>query len=243
MAFFFSPKTNDFNSLLNIIKNFLVELNDDNKDLDEFKEKNETMIGKAVIIYFNDKNRDNIVDYFLKEYNAYNLPFITFVGTSQENHEIENKIINLIKMRKKIDKNIFKYIDKTLENNIIHLTINLINCAGFYNEIGNELRFPKKFIYDELLEIYLNGRYKKKKINFSTFNILVCGRPGVGKSAFINIMIKSMICKVSFGGEGTSRISKYIHPTFPIVFYDTPGISTENKFNKITDFLGKEINN
>lgn len=40
--------------------------------------------------------------------------------------------------------------------------------------------------------------------NFSTFNILLCGRPVVGKSTFINGMIKTMICMS--GREGNALI-------------------------------------
>ena len=60
-----------------------------------------------------------------------------------------------------------------------------------------------------------------------SFNIIVLGRPGAGKSSFINKMISTMICKAGMGGECSSRIIKYLHRLFPITFFDTPGISTE----------------
>ena len=63
-----------------------------------------------------------------------------------------------------------------------------------------------------------------------TINILICGKPGIGKSTLINIILGKNKC---FSGIGTSsltqRVVKYIHDKYPIVIYDTPGF--ENKAN------------
>ena len=92
MAFFFSPKTNDFEISLDNIKTFIEEHNSF-EDLDDFQEKSERRIGKTVIIYFNDNYMDNIIDYFLKQHNHYLLPLIIFIGSQKENDELKNKII------------------------------------------------------------------------------------------------------------------------------------------------------
>ena len=116
----------------------------------------------------------------------------------------------------------------------MNLTTNIIDSASFYNEIRNELKFPKQLIYDKLMDKYLDDQLKY----ISTFNIYVCGRPGAGKRTFINRLIKSISYK-AVGGESSSRILKYIHPTFPISLYETPEIDSEYKIMKITDLISK----
>lgn len=44
-----------------------------------------------------------------------------------------------------IDPNVFKFINlnEGLEINLIDMNINLIEWAAFYNELGDEFKFPK----------------------------------------------------------------------------------------------------
>lgn len=239
--FFFSPKISDLEKIKDNIVTFLEDHNDDD-DYDDFKENSKTRIGKTTIVYFNDKNIDSIIDYFLKEHNPYFMPFIIFIGSEEENKELHNKILKGIKdLKKNIDPHTFKYciFNKDVDNFLINLNMNLIECAAFYNELGDEFKFPKNFMDDKLMENDLNEILQ----NFATFNILICGRPGVGKSTFINNMIKAMICKASVGEECSSKIVKYIHRSLPITFYDTPGISTEQRMKDIIDLIKKKISN
>lgn len=65
-----------------------------------------------------------------------------------------------------------------------------------FNQLGDEIGFPKNLVKEGLLE-------KDKELmikNSFTFNILVCGKPGVGKSTFINRIMGEEKC---FSGKGT----------------------------------------
>jgi len=236
--FFFSPKISDIKKIKENTKLFINE-HKKLKDLDDFKEGSKTRINKTTILYFNDTNTDGFIKYFLDEHNSNYIPFIIFIGAEKTNIDIKNKINDLIiEKKKEIDSNLFKYstFNENVENNLINININLIECAAYYNELGDEFKFPKKFMDDKLMEKDLKEFLK----NFSTFNILVCGRPGAGKSTFINGMIKAMICKAAKGEECSQRIIKYIHRKFPLTFFDTPGISTDDKIQTIIDLIKKK---
>ena len=233
--FFFAKKTSDLETIIENSKAFIKDHNGED-DLDDFHEKSKTRIGKTTIIYFNDSNKDKYVDYFISNYNVYLIPFIIFIGTEEETNQLKAKIVKDIKDKdKKIDPNIFKFVifNENSENNLINLNLNLIECSAFYNELGDEFKFPKKFMDDNLMQKDINEIITK----FSTFNILICGRPGAGKSSFINFIIKAMICKAGHGGELSKRIIKYIHREYPLTLYDTPGISTEEKIYEIIELI------
>ena len=232
--YFFAPKTENSDEIIENTKNFCFDHYEE--DPDDFKENKDTRREKITILYFNDKNTENFVNYFLEKHNQKMIPFIIFIGKEEENKELKTKIDESIKkLKKEIDPNLFKFcnFDDDLENFLIQLTINLIECASFFNELGDEFKFPKKLIDDKVMEndlnIFMNSIF--------SFNIIVLGRPGVGKSSFINKMINSMICKAGMGGECSSRIIKYLHRIFPITFFDTPGISTPEKVEIILNLI------
>ena len=91
------------------------------------------------------------------------------------------------------------------------------------------------------MEDKLFGNVVKEIIkNFSTLNILVCGKPGSGKSTFINRILYTTISKSQREGECFKRIIRYIHGTLPITFYDTPGISTQAFMKEIIGLIDKK---
>ena len=236
--YFFAPKTENFNEIRKNTKDFCLDHYEE--DPDDFLENKESRREKITILYFIDNNTDNFINVFLKDYNQKMIPFIIFIGKEEEIEKLKTKIKKLIKsLKKEIDPNLFKYcIFDDLENFLIQLTINLIECASFFNELGDEFKFPKKLIDDEVMEkdldVFINSIF--------SFNIMVLGRPGVGKSTFINKMINAMICKAGMGGECSSRIIKYLHRIFPITFFDTPGISTEKIVKTVLDLIRKKNN-
>jgi GTP-binding protein EngB required for normal cell division len=232
--YFFAPKTENFDEIKKNTLNFCEDHYEE--DPDDFLENKQTRQEKITILYFIDNNTDNFVNLFLKEYNQKKIPFIIFIGKEEETTQLKTKINQLIKtLKKEIDSNLFKYcyFNDDLENCLIQLTINLIECASFFNELGDEFKFPKKLVDDDVMENNLNSFLK----SIFSFNIIVLGRPGVGKSSFINKMINAMICKSGMGGECSSRIIKYLHRIFPITFFDTPGISTENIVEKVLKLI------
>ena len=235
--YFFAPKTENSDELKKNTKDFCLDHFEE--DPDDFLENKDSRKEKITIIYYIDKNIDNFVDYFLKEHHQKMIPFIIFVGKEEKNKELRTKIDKAIKtLKKEIDSNLFKFcnLGDDLEDFLIQLTIQLIECASFFNELGDEFKFPKKLIDDKVMEndlnIFVNSIF--------SFNIIVLGRPGAGKSSFINRMINAMICKAGMGGECSSKIIKYLHRVFPITFFDTPGISTENLADTVLNLIRKK---
>lgn len=240
--FFFGHKEKDFTEMRDNAKIFINEhINNTQNNLDDFNEVSKDRDGKNVILYFIDENKDNFLNYFIKDFNQFIEPLFIIVGNKDENEKIKQNIeksLASLKKTRNIDKNIFKFSNFTdnVDNNLLDLNFNLIETSEFYNELGDEFKFPKQLMDDELFDIVAKEMIK----NFSTLNILICGRPGVGKSTFINGMMKATVSRSRKGGECSSRIIRYIHRTLPIAFYDTPGMSTEDKMGEIIELIKKK---
>ena len=231
--FFFAQKNENFEETKERATHFYYDHYE--RDPDDFSEKNFTRKGKVLFLYFNDKYNYDFAQYFLKEFEE-NMPFIIFIGKEDENNALKEKINEEVKnLKVQIDTNFFKFSNLTdkIEDELIQLTINLIECASFFNELGDEFQFPKKLIDDKVMENDLKNFSK----HIFSFNIVILGRPGAGKSSFINKMINSVICKAGIGGECSSRIIKYLHRKYPITFFDTPGISEEKISNEVLELI------
>lgn len=231
--FFFAQKTENFEETKKSAKNFYYDHY--SRDPDDFSEKKFTRKGKVLFLYFNDKYNYDFAESLLEEFEE-NMPFIIFIGKDDENNKLKEKIIKKVKdLKVQIDTNFFKFTNLTdkIEDDLIQLTINLIECASFFNELGDEFKFPKKLIDDKVMENDL----KNFTNHIFSFNIAILGRPGAGKSSFINKMINSVICKAGIGGECSSRIIKYLHRKYPITFFDTPGISEEKISDEVLDLI------
>ena len=120
------------------------------------------------------------------------------------------------------------------EKDKIEQLINIIEITSYCNELGDEIGFPKKFINDSLLEA---DNQLMTKYSF-TFNILICGKPGSGKSTLINKILGKAKC---FSGKGTSSLTshvvKYIHDKYPLVIYDTPGFEKPTDIERIKQLI------
>ena len=240
--FFFAPKGKNSSEILENTKKFLKD-HDGFKDFDDFNEGNINRKGKIVILYFFDENINSFLNYFIKEYNQFKLPIMTIVGKKSDNEQLKGNINELIMELPKnrvINKNIFKFsnYDEEIGNYLINININLIESSSFYNELGDEYKYPKQFLDDKLFEEVIKNIFE----NFSTINILICGRAGVGKSTFINGILETAISRSRKGQECSQRIIKYIHRKLPITFYDSPGMSTEEKMQNIIDLIEKKNN-
>ena len=75
--------------------------------------------------------------------------------------------------------------------------------------------------------------------NSHSFNILVCGPAGVGKSTFINQFLEEKQAKEGEGVSVTHEITKYFHPKYPITIFDTPGFEDENTVNMVFNTIKK----
>ena len=238
--FFFAIQVEKFDLMLENIKQF-IEDHDSFIDFDDFNENSKTRLGKTVIMYFVDNNKDNFINYFVNKFNQFKIPLFIIVGNENINNQIKINIdesLKKLEVNRIIDSNIFKFTNfsESNENNLISLYMNLIECSAFYNELGDEYKYPKQFMDDKLFDKVI----KEIIQNFSTLNILVCGRPGVGKSTFINGILNKIISRCKKGEECSKRIIRYIHGTSPITFYDTPGISTEKIMDTIIELIEKK---
>ena len=113
---------------------------------------------------------ENLLEFYDKEPSTYHVNTIIVTKKKEEFVLPELKRINprLIRIVK--------------EDNIIDQLINIIEVTSYCNELGDEIGFPKLFVNDKLLE---KDSQLMIKDSF-TFNILVCGKPGSGKSMLIN---------------------------------------------------------
>ena len=187
---------------------------------------------KNIIVFFtglNDFKYQDLIYFYDNKAEIYR-PNILII--TDKNETISLKNLNL----KKINANLIKSIeaDKQLDINI-----HLIEVSAYYNQLGDEIGFPKNII-----DINLLDKDNELMIKYSfTFNILLCGRPGCGKSTLINKILGK---KKAYARKGDStltlRIVKYISDRYPIVFYDTPGIKEEKKGFETIQKLIKQKN-
>ena len=73
--------------------------------------------------------------------------------------------------------------------------------------------------------------------HLGTFNILVTGRPGVGKSTIINLILGEKRCRENQGRTVTRKIVKYVHKKYPLCLFDTPGFDSDKEINDVINII------
>ena len=94
--FFFAPKVNAFNDMLENTKKFL----EDHEGFDDFDDFNEGSLffnGKNTILYFIDENKNIFLDYFIKNHNQFHIPLFIIVGVEDEINILKDDIYKSIK--------------------------------------------------------------------------------------------------------------------------------------------------
>ena len=140
-----------------------------------------------------------------------------------------------IKNRLNLEKILNKDIVKSY---ILEMYLYLINAWFYYNNFGDDFAFEDlshdnlNILLKELTEQqYIKPENENKSKVF--FNILILGRPGVGKSTLVNLLCNS---KRSMEGKGinvTRFITKYVIKEYNISIYDTPGFEFDSEVNTI----------
>ena len=108
-------------------------------------------------MYFIDENKNKFVDYFIKQHNQYNIPLIIIVGKENENNQLKSDISTSIKeldRNRIIEPNIFKFsnLSEIEFNNLFNLNFNLFEFSAFYNQLGDEYKYPKKLMDEKVFD-------------------------------------------------------------------------------------------
>ena len=80
---------------------------------------------------------------------------------------------------------------------------------------------------------------EERENHLGTFNILVTGRPGVGKSTIINLILGEKRCRENQGRTVTRKIVKYVHKKYPLCLFDTPGFDSDKEINDVISIIKK----
>ena len=160
--------------------------------------------------------------FFIEDYNKYDEIKIK--------KDLEN--INFDYQDLRISKDYLKIfeLNPNKKDNALILFKNITELMVYYNELGDFFLFPEKILQE--LENFNKENYNQllKLNNPYTINILVTGRSGAGKSTLINKILNKKKCKSSNDDEAiTEKITKYKHEEYPLVIYDSPGISEKKK--------------
>lgn len=166
--------------------------------------------------------------------------FITFITVNKEITFSELKTYIEEDLEDEIDA---RNIDIIYYNEKDKLPIDLFNSlfykSCYFNEVGNEILLPN-------IQIDPNKIEKSPKKNHC-FNFLIIGKPGSGKSTFINILNGSKTAKEGTGGgKVTYNICKYViknKEKSNIIFYDTPGFGQDKELEKVQNYLENELKN
>ncbi len=180
---------------------------------------------KNLILFYcgENFNPQKFLEFYDKKAEIYHPQFIIITETNkkfeyQNLQKINPKFINIIPIEENFE-----------------LLIKILKICSYYNELGDEVGFPKMIIKKELINI--DSKLMSKYL--FTINCLVCGKTSAGKSLFINKILGENKC-MSFRSEKdslTSKIVKYIHSELPITVYDTPGFNKDEEIDKVEQLI------
>ena len=141
-------------------------------------------------------------------------PFLLFLTKKDENPNVLT-LFQFITNEFFDKRNVYAY--KFPTNNEEKQNINnfFISSMNYYQEIGET----------------------SNQSSSQTFNILICGPAGVGKSSFINQFLQEKRAKEGEGLSVTHEITSYVHSKYPIRIFDTPGFEGEETVSMVQKAL------
>ena len=179
---------------------------------------------------------ENIRNFFKiimdEKFNTFYLPFFIFLIKDENDKSEFNKLIEeFITIDKR---NISCYIsplnEKDKEKNKELIKLKILKIFSYFFELGDNFIINNK-------EYKL---YKETKEELFPINILLLGKTQVGKSTFINTLLKEK--KAKEGGIGIKttkrKISYHIDET-PLIINDIEGFTGEETINKVIDIIKK----
>ena len=197
---------------------------------DAYDEKLNEKISNVLLEYLNFYDVlvisvDNLLDEYSKSafkffqgftQNKCKQPFILFLTKKDNNPNIQN-LFQFVSNEFFDKRNVFAKKFPTNEKEIEEIHKFFFKSMYYYHEVGNT----------------------ENNAQVQTFNILICGQAGVGKSSFINQFIHEKVAKEGEGLSVTHEITNYIHPDYPIRLYDTPGFENDDTVKMVTRTVKK----
>ena len=184
---------------------------------------------KNLLIFYSgyyDYSYENLLEYYDQKVLPNYYPGILIIAKQNENI--------ILPQLKRLNKGLIKI---SSEDDLLDIQIKIIQFSTYYNQLGDEIGFPKKFQDKNLLE---KDNYLITKYLF-TINIVVCGRPGAGKSTLLNRILGKERSYAKKGGDATTtKIIKYIHEKYPLVLYDSPGFDTEEDVERVKRLINEK---
>ena len=179
---------------------------------------------KSVFIISVDKlfDRESIIAFYaIQELSTIKnkQPFILFLTKSNDYQRFE-LLFPQIRNEYFDKRNLYSYKFPTTEEEKEKIDKFLIKCMNYYHELGN-----------------IDSNSQKH-----TFNILLCGPAGTGKSTFINHLFHEKVAKEGEGLSVTQKNTSYIHPIYPIKFIDTPGFENNETVINVKKSIDKYEN-
>ena len=132
-------------------------------------------------------------------------PFLLFLTKKDDNPKASN-LFQFVENEFFDKRNVYAFKYPKNDKDIEKINKFFFKCANYYHEEGNvDFDSPSQ-----------------------SFNILICGQAGVGKSSFINQFLQEKTAKEGEGLSVTHEVTCYIHPKYPIKIYDTPGFEDDD---------------
>lgn len=165
---------------------------------------------------------DEITDYYF--------PFLVFLI---QNEEDKNKIEDIFQNKSIDPRNISFFIsplrnDDNKKNNIQLIRNKLFEIFSYYYGLGDEIKIGN----------FLPIKLYKGSDGLLPVNVLVLGKTQVGKSTFINTILKSK--KAKEGDNASSETEKkfsYHIDNVPLLLNDIEGFTGENNIHKIVKLI------
>ena len=185
-----------------------------------------------LLCYINSQNSNypkEVISFLEDKKEEHYQPLIIFISSYTDDVKKEVELAIKSYNKKKIfycKKDLSKIFKILIE---LYISINEFPCVGYFltNPLSNAgcleytLQLFAEYTNSTTYKDILNQEYKP------TVNLLFAGRPGVGKSSFINTILGEEQCKENRGMSITQGISLFHHKTLNIGCYDTAGFNNK----------------